>query len=519
MYLIEDEVDEIESPTPFLKLKEPRGMFVELWMDYPKKAICIHDLSWKRDQTEEKIWEADLLLTDYSQDGDAYFCPPHAVQKSLTRLIRDGWKVLDHQNRVVVLQEGWDYDGEMFAPIDAENVGLYIEPKLKEVALNERFKGNLYPYQQEGLNWLYAIFRAQRSGILADEMGLGKTIQVLSFLSLLSQNGRYLIVAPTSLLKNWEHEAGRFLPDLLVHLYHGPDRKDLPKSGMIVTSYALLRLDNEKFRKEIFDVVILDEAQAIKNKASKTAHAAYRLQGQFRLSLSGTPIENSVRELMSQYQFLGRPLMLRRKKCEVDLELPEKVETNVYLEMCDEVALEYQGIKEKLKDKPLELITALRLCIARGKIEKIVLDIHELAENGYKVLVYSQFTSILKAVGEKLNIPYLYLDGATTKRSELVKTFKEGTILPFLISLKAGGTGLNLQEADYVLIIDPWWNEAVEDQAISRAHRLGRTKAVIARRYITQNSIENRVFELKASKKHLAEQTLSQQELLLLILK
>ncbi|MCH9614916.1 MAG: hypothetical protein SP1CHLAM54_01320 [Chlamydiia bacterium] len=517
LYLIEDEIEETVSPTPYLKLKDPRGMFVELWMSYPNREICIHDLSWKRDQTEEKIWEEDLLKTDYSQDGDTYFCSPNDVQKNLTHLINEGWRVLDPQNCEIVLQEGWDLEGEMFAPINHEQVGLYIEPKLKQVTLNKRFKGELYPYQQHGLNWLSAIYHAQRSGILADEMGLGKTVQVLAFLSGLNPQGRYLIVAPTSLLKNWEREAHQFLPDLPVYIHNGPDRGVLPERGMIITSYALLRLDIEQLKQEVFDVIVLDEAQAIKNKASQTAKAAYSLQGKFRLSLSGTPIENSISELMSQYKFLGRPLMLRRKKHEVDLDLPAKVETELYLEMDEKLSGEYQEIKDELKDRPLELITALRMCIARGKIQQVAEDIHELAENGYKVLIYSQFTTILKALREKLSIPSLYLDGSTKDRDDLVTQFKEGQISPFLISLKAGGTGLNLQEADYVLIIDPWWNEAVEDQAISRAHRLGRTKAVIARRYITQNSIENRVFELKASKRHLAEQTLSQEELLSLI--
>lgn len=513
LYLIEDEFEEVESPTPFLKLKDARGMFAELWMEYPARSICFHDHSWKRDQTEEKIWEKDLLSTPFSQDADTYFCPPDQVQRTLTRLINEGWTILDHKDRTLELKEGWDLEGEMFTPLSTEKVALFIEPTLKYIPPSDRFKGVLYPYQQVGLNWLSAIYRAKRSGILADEMGLGKTIQVLSFLAHQKQDALTLVIAPTSLLKNWEREALRFVPDLPVTIYQG----EIPAFGLLVTSYAMLRIHIQHLEHQHFDNLILDEAQAIKNARSKTAQAAYALKATFRLSLSGTPIENSVKELHSQYNFLGRPLMLRRKKHEVDLDLPEKIETEVYLEMSDEVALEYAAKKQELEARPLELITQLRMTVARGKIDQVVEDIHELAANGDKVLIFSQFTSILKAVRAKLTIPYLYLDGQTTHREKVITQFKEGSVAPFLISLKAGGVGLNLQEADYVLIMDPWWNEAVEDQAISRAHRLGRTKAVIVRRYITSNSIENRVFELKASKKTLAEQTLTLEELWTLV--
>lgn len=431
------------------------------------------------------------------------------------------------------------------------------------------FRGVLRPYQQEGVNWLAFLYEAGFHGILADDMGLGKTIQVLAFLSRLELDHPILIVLPTSLLFNWRKEFERFLPNIPLTVHHGPNRStDLQKPQVVLTSYATLRLDLELLSAIAWQCVILDEAQVIKNAHTQTAQAVCRLKSRFRLSLTGTPIENHLNELWSHFHFLIpelfdseqdfendlaagasdsrylkrikkkiRPFILRRKKGEVAKDLPEKIEQVVWIEMPPSQRQVYDdflsGVRGNLLKKVsidgvskhrmeiLEAILRLRqICChpalvstlledaggyESGKLNALLQDIETVVEEGQKVLIYSQFTSMLQLIAKEMRnkaTPFVYLDGSTTDREKVVTQFQEDPAIKlFLISLKAGGIGLNLTAADYVFLYDPWWNEAVENQAIDRVHRIGKKSTVFAKRYVTTDSIEEKMMTLKAHKR------------------
>lgn len=413
------------------------------------------------------------------------------------------------------------------------------------------FQGTLFSYQHEGLQWLKFLGDGGFGGLLADEMGLGKTVQVLAFFSCCSLTRPSLIVVPTSLLFNWQREFEKFLPSLPVYRHEGKDRlrarEELATKPIILTSYALLRIDAEILQSIDYQCVVLDEGQAIKNADSQTAGICYRLKADFRLVITGTPIENRVEDLHSLFQFLSpdlldkqmplplikkkiRPFLLRRKKEQVALQLPPKLEQTVYVEMSDRERQIYEQRLQQARSKAatsqrmeiLEAILRLRqLCDhplllgeeeSSSKFEQLMSDLQEVVEDKRKVLVYSQFTQMLglirKAVQEK-GWNYVYLDGSTKDRETPVSRFQDDPdVSIFLISLKAGGVGLNLTAADYVFLYDPWWNEAVERQAIDRAHRLGKTGTVIARRYITALSIEEKIMKLKAHKNALSQHLL-----------
>lgn len=428
------------------------------------------------------------------------------------------------------------------------------------------FLGTLRPYQQEGVNWLAFLYDYGFHGILADDMGLGKTVQVLAFLSRLDLSSPLLIVVPTSLIFNWKREIQRFLPTAALHIHHGSQRLDLPSSGIILTSYATLRLDESLFTGSLFQCVILDEAQAIKNAHTQIGQAVCRLQSRFRLSITGTPLENHLGELWSHFHFLMpelfgdekafeaelhaanadsryltrikkkiRPFILRRKKEDVAKDLPDRIDQVIWIEMNASQRKVYEdflsGVRGGLLKKValdgmskhrvevLEAILRLRqICChpllvgieeSSIKLHALIEDLATIVEEGRKALVYSQFTGMLgliaKEVREK-NWRFAYLDGSTTNREKVVTQFQEDPeISLFLISLKAGGTGLNLTAADYVYLVDPWWNEAAEEQAINRAHRIGRHDTVIAKRYIVSDSIEDKIMKLKAHKRNLID--------------
>lgn len=447
---------------------------------------------------------------------------------------------------------------------------------IQEAQPSREFAGVLRPYQQEGLNWLAFLFEFGFHGILADEMGLGKTVQVLAFLSRLSQEAPHLIVVPTSLVFNWKNEIQRFLPQLSCYIHQGPTRnktgEELSKHAIILTSYATLRLDLPLFQALSFCSVILDEAQMIKNAQTQTAQAVCRLNAQFRLCITGTPVENHLGELWSHFRFLipdlfGSeesfladvqasqadrrylerikkkilPFILRRRKEEVAKDLPPRIDQIFWIEMNDEQRAVYEqvlaGFKNHLLKKVetegiakhrmevLEAILRLRqICchpllvssliedeshLVSAKFEALIQDLQTIVEEKKKVLVYSQFTTMLKLMArfaQTQGWSYGYLDGSTHDREKVVNQFQEDNSQSiFFISLKAGGVGLNLTAADYVFLYDPWWNDAVEDQAINRAHRIGRQDPVIAKRFIVVESIEEKILKLKAAKRTLIE--------------
>ncbi|MBS4167931.1 DEAD/DEAH box helicase [Parachlamydia sp. AcF125] len=436
------------------------------------------------------------------------------------------------------------------------------------------FTGSLRPYQEAGVKWLKFLFEHNFHGVLADDMGLGKTVQVLAFLSMLDPTMPVLIVLPTSLIFNWKREIEKFLKKQSLFIYHGGDRlkqwEAWDKKGIILTSYATLRIDLPFFKEIDFQAIVLDEAQAIKNAHTLTAQSLIQLKARFRLSLTGTPIENHLGELWSQFRFLMpellgsekdfqhdlqasegdlrylqrikkkiRPFLMRRKKEEVAKDLPAKIEQRVWVEMGAEQRQVYEdylsGIRGNLFKKVkldgiskhrmevLEAILRLRqICChpllvtaqegtyaASAKLEVLIQDLETLAEEGKKALVYSQFTRMLGLIAKELQKKgwrFVYLDGNTLNREKVVTQFQEDpSISFFLISLKAGGVGLNLTSADYVYLFDPWWNEAIENQAIDRAHRIGRQATVIAKRLITLESIEEKILKLKENKRQMIE--------------
>ncbi len=441
-------------------------------------------------------------------------------------------------------------------------------------------KATLRPYQKDGLAWLEFLREYGFHGILADDMGLGKTIQVLALLLLEKQRGHLdkpsLVVVPTSLIFNWAHEIKRFAPDLTVTTWHGPDRfrgqAKLTGVDIVLTNYALVRQDLARFEKMDFHYLVLDEAQYVKNPDSQVSHAVRQLIARHRLSLTGTPLENHLGELWSQFAylmpgFLGtsiqfrrrfgapiergeddaarkllgrvRPFILRRTKDQVATELPERVETTLLCRLEGEQRELYEQIRDLYRTQVAKSIQSKGLSRSRitildallklrqvccdpallpaglagevtrsAKMELFVEFLTEALEEGHRLLVFSQFVSMLTRIRGRLDaagIAYSYLDGRTRNREKKVRDFQENPDIPvFLISLKAGGTGLNLTGADYVVHFDPWWNPAVEQQATDRAHRIGQTRKVFSYKLIAEDTVEEKIVALQEKKRSLS---------------
>lgn len=451
-------------------------------------------------------------------------------------------------------------------------------PDLIEIPKN--LNGTLRDYQIIGYHWLKTLAYYHLGGILADDMGLGKTLQTITYILDFQnfQKGIHLIISPTSLVFNWEDEIMRFAPDLKVLVISGHQNERLEKIktaqqyDVVLTSYPLLRRDIEAYDEIIFDTCILDEAQYIKNASSLNAQATKKIHAKVHFALTGTPIENSLEELWSIFDFILpnyfsnhhyfrnkyeipilkeqdemvsqrlqkqiQPFILRRMKKDVLTELPDKIETKIPVKMTPKQSeVYYSYLKEsrwtidqsiqnlgidKARFEILSRLTHLRqLCNhprlfledydgQSAKLNVLIELIREAIEGGHRLLVFSQFTSMLKIIQEELNhieLDYLYLDGQTKMddRTQLVKQFNQGKTNIFLISLKAGGTGLNLVSADMVIHVDPWWNPAVEEQATDRAHRIGQNNTVQVIKLITAHSIEEKIYELQKRKKGLTE--------------
>jgi len=451
---------------------------------------------------------------------------------------------------------------------------------LEQVEVPATFVGELRGYQREGLSWLKFLGDFNFGGCLADDMGLGKTVQFLAMLLRRLEDVKTpppsLVVVPRSLMFNWSSECARFAPGLRVMEYTGLERAnsraDFSRHHLILTTYGTIRRDIAVLKDIDFDYVVLDEAQTIKNPSSQIARASRLLKANFRLALSGTPIENNAGDLWSIFEFLNpgmlgrstafrthisdpdsresremvakglRPFILRRTKKQVAAELPDRLEETIVCDMepeqrrlYDELRLHYrdsllgmvqeQGIA-KTRMHVLEALLRLRQAachpalLKRGdesepyaKLDVLVPHLQELISEGHKALVFSQFTSMLSILREHLDrqgIVYEYLDGKTRDRKARVEHFQDDPACPvFLISLKAGGLGLNLTAADYVFLLDPWWNPAVEAQAIDRAHRVGQTRTVFAYRLICRDTVEEKIAELQKRKRELADAILA----------
>ncbi|HEY9174645.1 MAG TPA: SNF2-related protein [Verrucomicrobiae bacterium] len=447
----------------------------------------------------------------------------------------------------------------------------------------------LRPYQKQGVAWLQFLRENGFGGILADEMGLGKTLQTLAFLRFVRQaqpgGAPMLVVCPTSLVFNWVAEATKFTPELKVLTLHGSDRharfERIPGSDLVVTSYALIRRDADRYRGLEFDTVVLDEAQHIKNRQTQNAQAVKSVRAPHRLVLTGTPLENSVLDLWSIFDFLMpgylgtaqdfreryelpiakeknagaqarlarrlRPFLLRRLKREVASDLPARLEQVAFCELTTDQRAVYQQVIESSRKEVLEAVGAQGLAKSRmvvltallrlrqvccdlrllnlentkpetasGKLDLFGELLEEVMDGGHRALVFSQFVGVLSLLKERLNeegVEYCYLDGSTTDRAKVVERFQTDATIPvFLISLKAGGVGLNLTGADTVIHFDPWWNPAVEDQATDRAHRIGQTKVVTSYKLITRDTVEEKILTLQNRKREIIQATIGGEE-------
>ncbi|MCS7034589.1 MAG: SNF2 family helicase, partial [Phycisphaerae bacterium] len=451
-------------------------------------------------------------------------------------------------------------------------------PKFQGIAPAEAprgFQGELRHYQQEGLGWIHFLRRLGFGGCLADDMGLGKTIQVLALLQQRREAGikrPSLVIVPRSLIFNWLSEAQKFTPELRVLDYSGADRA-IPENGfrdydLVLSTYGTVRRDALALKDIHFDYIVLDEAQAIKNSQSESARAVRVLRSDYRLALSGTPVQNHLGELWSLFEFLNpgllgtatafkaitsagidptgkeclaralRPFILRRTKSQVAPELPEKLEQTLFCELDRHQRKLYDELREHYRASLLQqvdelgigksrmqileallrlrqaachpgLIDRKRVGESSAKLDALLPQLEEVIDEGHKILVFSQFTSFLSILRRRLDasgIVYEYLDGKTSDRQRRVRRFQNDPDCKlFLISLKAGGLGLNLTAAEYVFLLDPWWNPAVEQQAIDRTHRIGQTRKVFAYRLIARNTVEEKVLELQKAKRDLAD--------------
>jgi superfamily II DNA or RNA helicase len=438
-------------------------------------------------------------------------------------------------------------------------------------------EATLRHYQQDGLDWLAFLHRNRLGGILADDMGLGKTVQTLALCLHVHDadpNAKFLVVAPTSVVENWTHEAARFAPGLRVTAIRETATRrgtslddEIAGADVVVTSYALFRIEHEQYARHDWELLVLDEAQFVKNHQSKTYQCVRRIEVATKIAVTGTPLENSLMDLWSLLSITApglypdpkrfgdtyrrpiesgeapelltvlkrriAPLMRRRTKDAVLTELPPKTEQTVEVELGARHARIYATQLQRQRQKVLGLVgdvqqhrfeilkslTILRQLaldpalvddahdgVGSAKLDRLLDDLTQVVAEGHRALVFSQFTRYLARVRARLDaagIAHSYLDGRTRKRDAAISRFKDGDAPVFVISLKAGGFGLNLTEADYCFILDPWWNPATETQAVDRTHRIGQQNPVVVYRYVSSGTIEEKVMELKARKAEL----------------
>ncbi len=452
------------------------------------------------------------------------------------------------------------------------------EAETLEAELPSTLSAELRTYQGDGFRWLARLAHWGAGACLADDMGLGKTVQALALLLRRAPEGAALVVAPTSICALWADEARRFAPTLNVQIFgaavHASERAKLVADAgpfaLIVCSYTLLQQEIELFAAREWHTVVLDEAQAVKNFATKRAQAVFSLKAGFRIATTGTPVENRMDELWTLFRFLNpgllgtrerfneryaapiergrdgrarsrlrrlvRPFILRRTKSEVLTELPPRTEIVISVEPDAQERAFYEALRrdalaaieggaQPLAQRRFQVLAQLmrlrRACcdprlavpdagITGAKLEAFTMIVEELVANRHKALVFSQFTgylALLRGELERMGVSYQYLDGSTPapERARTVAAFQKGEGEIFLISLRAGGTGLNLTAADYVIIADPWWNPAVEDQAASRAHRMGQERPVTVYRLVVKGSVEERIMAMHQDKRALAE--------------
>lgn len=581
----EKDIASVNRHRPVLTLNISSGIDwfdVQAIVQYGDQQVSLNEIRRALRQGERYIKLADGSIGQIPEE----WLEKYKHLFALAEETADGLRVSDLQLSLL---------DELLADAETKNIAPEFHARRERLRSFERiaaqplpqdFSGELRPYQKAGYDWLHFLREYGFGGILADDMGLGKTIQALAFLQSLKERGELtrpaLLVVPKSLLVNWQREAGRFTPGLRVLQFTGQGRKKEPAHfenyDLVLTTYGTMLRDIEFLRDYRFAWAILDESQAIKNPFAQSSKAVRLLQADHRLCLTGTPVENNVYELWSQFAFLNPgllgsldyfksefggsiearedsaqpamqvlrrliyPFILRRTKDQVAPELPPRTERIIYTDLEPAQRRLYQHTRDyyramllgmieengdinHIRFRILEGLLRMRqICIhpklvepthkgESAKFEVLLETLETLRAEGHKALVFSQFVRALGLLQREMKargMAYAYLDGKTQNRQEEVDRFQNDPSIPFfLISLKAGGVGLNLTAADYVLHIDPWWNPAVEMQAADRAHRIGQDKPVFVYKFIARETVEERILQLQARKRELVEQLIS----------
>lgn len=537
---------------------------------------------------EEEVLQFQQLLEHVRQDDSPFVELKEGTFVALTETFRERLRELDG----LLQQRGQQYELNPLAGLRIDELAGELADleadqnwakSMQRIQQSQRirprvpntFQADLRAYQKEGFRWMMRLAEWGVGGCLADDMGLGKTVQALAMLSARKAEGPSLVIAPASVTRNWMRETERFAPDLAPRLLANSKElgliDEVGPGDLLLISYGLLPFVEETLTQKSFSTIVLDEAQAIKNSATKRSKIAMELKADFRVATTGTPIENHLGELWNLFRFLNpgllgsqrrfnekfanpiskgdeqrqeqlrrliQPFILRRHKRDVLTELPAKTEIVLSVSMTESEHSFYEALRRSALEAVesadatskrfaiLAQLTKLRQAachprlvmpdsrVPSSKLDLVGETILELLDSGHKALVFSQFVKHLRIVEQWVKaqgIPYQYLDGQTPgkKREQSVQAFQSGEGQLFLISLKAGGTGLNLTEADYVLHLDPWWNPAVEDQASDRAHRMGQQRPVTVYRFVSEDTIEEKIVQLHQNKRELADQLLS----------
>ncbi|SFD42022.1 DEAD/DEAH box helicase [Clostridium uliginosum] len=536
--------------------KEDLSLIYDAWKE-KKTYIKLNDESFVNLEDEDMIRFLRIienLNIDIKSENNSYVIDENKIYYLNDKLSKDKLSV-----------NGREVFNEVLSKLENINNNEFVVPK--------NLKTNLRDYQIKGYNWLKTLSYLGFGGILADEMGLGKTVQIIAFL-LSEENKKSLVITPTSLIYNWYEEFHKFAPSLKIGIVHGNSKErgnilnKVNEYDVVLTTYGTLRNDISKYQDIIFNNVIIDEAQNINNPKAKITEVVKSINSKIKFALTGTPVENNLIDLWSLFDFIipgylcnkdvfskrftGKdenskqdlrtminPYIIRRLKKDVVKELPDKIENKFFVEMTTNQKKLYKtyikDIQGKLKQSEnsnnkitiFSYLTRLRqICLdpsliiedydgGSGKINIAKDLIKKGIESKHKILLFSQFTSVLHKIYKELEsegIPYFYLDGSTPSkdRIKLVEEFNNNKdIQIFLISLKAGGTGLNLTCADMVIHFDPWWNPAIEDQATDRAHRIGQRNVVQVIKLITKGSIEEKILLLQEDKKALIEDVIT----------
>lgn len=565
-----DKLDYLQLDMSFEDVPEEELREVFCSIQLKKKYHRLKDGSFLNLETQEAIQSREILeelqVNAKSRKEDGFILPKYLAVHVKQYL---------SANKNLILEENEDFK---------ELVERIVDDGKRSYPIPKTIQADLRNYQKKGYYWLHMLADCNLGGVLADDMGLGKTLESIVYLAAFPKE-KHLVVCPTSLVYNWQEEFETFAPNIktLVITGNPKTRQELIEQyseyDVLITSYPLLRRDYEWFMDVPIHTMIIDEAQFIKNPASQNAKAVKRIPAKHKFALTGTPMENSLSELwsifdyimpgflMSHTKFVERyerpivrdenqeikerliqkihPFLLRRMKKEVLTELPEKIESRIVTEMTEKQTLVYRAYLENIREELsqddegydfgnnqfqiLSALTRLRQICCHpatfidnyngdsGKLELLMEQLPVLLGNGHRVLIFSQFTSMLHIIEKRLeteNISYFYLDGGSDSKERLsmVEQFNNGERDVFLISLKAGGTGLNLIGADTVIHFDPWWNPAVEEQATDRVYRIGQKNTVQVIRLLTKGTIEEKIYKLQKKKRELSKEVMESRE-------